>query len=140
MGNRDALFAYTQEEDFQAEEIEEVRQVLEGEYTRRLSKWLGGSCPSEIHVSQEVQGDISHKRRSLILPHAFKRKFRPVEEFHKWKASEKQMLFLHAGLPILKPHIPAEHFYHHSLLIMAIRTLCEDEITEHDIDIAANSF
>ena len=113
-----------------------MHQVLEGEYSRRLSKWLGGSCPSEIDISQAVKGVISHKLRSVILPHDFKRKFRPIEEFHKWKASEKQALFLHAGLPILKHCLPVEHFYHHSLLVSAIRMLCGDEITDHDIDIA----
>ncbi|KAJ7392335.1 hypothetical protein OS493_011993 [Desmophyllum pertusum] len=71
-----------------------------------------------------------------MLPHDFKRKFRPVEEFNRWKASEKQVLFLHAGLPILKAYLPAEHFYHHSLLVTGIRILCEDEVTDHDIDIA----
>ena len=116
--------------------LDYMHQVLEGEYTRRLSKWLGRTCPSEIEISEADQGEISQKLRSLILSHDFKRKFRPVEEFHKWKASEKQVLFLHAGLPILKPYLPAEHFYHHSLLVSAIRMLCEDEITDHDIDIA----
>ena len=72
----------------------------------------------------------------LDTAHDFKRKLRPVEEFHKCKATEKQVLFFHAGLPILKPYLPAEHFYHHSLLVSAIRMLCKDEIRDHDIDIA----
>ena len=116
--------------------LDYMHQVLQGEYTRRLSKWLGGSCPSEIEFSKTDQGNISHKLHSVMLPHDFKRKFRPIEEFHRWKASEKELLFLHVGLPVLKDVLPAEHFYHHSLLVTAIRILCEDEITDHDIDIA----
>lgn len=72
----------------------------------------------------------------MKLPRDFKRKFCPVEEFGKWTASEKQVLFHHAGLPILKSLLPAEHFYHHSLLVTGIRILCEDEVTNLDIDIA----
>ena len=116
--------------------LDYMHQVLEGEFTRRLSKWLRGSCPSKISISQADQVHITHKLCSIILPHDFKRKFRPVEEFHRWKASEKQALFLHAGLPILKAYLSTEHFYHHSLLVTAIRMLCADEITEYDIDIA----
>ena len=73
----------------------------------------------------------------MKLPHDFKRTFCPVEEFGKWKASEKQVLFHHAGLPILKSLLPAEHLiYHHSLLVTCIRILCENEVTNLDIDIA----
>ena len=97
--------------------LDYMHQVLEGEFTRRMSKWLGGSCPSEITISRADQVHISHKLRRIILPHDFKRKFRPVEEFHKWKASEKQALSLHAGLPVLKAYLPTEHFHHHSLLV-----------------------
>ena len=73
----------------------------------------------------------------MKLPCDFKRTFCPVEEFGKWKASEKQVLFHHAGLPILKSLLPAEHLiYHHSLLVTGIRILCENEVTNLDIDIA----
>lgn len=116
--------------------LDYMHQVLEGEYTRRLSKWLGGSCPSAISLSKATQGDISNRLSKIKLPHDFKRKFRPLEEFNKWKASEKQALFLHAGLPILKSHLPTEHFFHNSLLVTAIRLLCGNEISEHDIDVA----
>lgn len=116
--------------------LDYMHQVLEGEYTRRLSKWLGGSCPSDITLSDTVKGNISDKLHSIMLPHDFKKKLRPIEEFHKWKAHEKEVMFLHAGLPVLKDHLPAEHFYHHSLLVTGIRILCEDEVTDHDIDIA----
>ena len=59
-----------------------------------------------------------------------------MEEFSKWKASEKGALFYYAGLPNLKLLLPAEHFYRHRLLVTGIRILCENEITDHDIDIA----
>lgn len=87
-------------------------------------------------MSKEEQANVSHQLQTIKLPHDFKRKFRPVEEFSKWKASEKGALFHHAGLPILKPLLPPEHFYHHCLLQTGIRILCEDKVTDHGIDIA----
>ena len=100
---------------------------------RRLSKWLGGSCLSEIAFSTTDQGNISCKLHILMLPNDFKKKFRPIEEFCRWKASEKELLFLHVGFPVLKDVLPVEHFYHHSLLVTAVRILCEDEVTDHSL-------
>ena len=80
--------------------LDYMHQVLEGEFTRRLSKWLKGTCPSKISISRADQVHITHKLRRIILPHDFKRKFRPVEEFLRWKASEKQALFLHADIEL----------------------------------------
>ena len=116
--------------------LDYMHQILEGECTRRLSQWLGGHCPSNITLSKEEQANVSHQLRTIKLPHDFKMKFRPVEEFSKWKASEKGALFHHAGLPILKHLLPPEHFYHHCLLQTGIRILCEDKVTDHGIEIA----
>lgn len=112
-----------------------MHQVLEGEYTRRLTKWLNGKCPSETSIKNS-QRTITTKLLNIKLPHDFKRKFRPIEEFSKWKASEKQALFLHTGLPILKTVLPPELFYHHCLLVTGIRMLCNDTVSENDICIA----
>lgn len=87
--------------------LDYMNQVLEGEYTRRQSKWLGGSCPSEIAFSKTDQGNISHKPHSVMLPHDFKKKFRPFEEFRRWKAGEKELVFLPVGLPALKDVLSA---------------------------------
>ena len=116
--------------------LDYMRQVLEGEYSRRLSKWLNGSCPTEIKFCTATQQVISKKLHDVKLPHDFKRKFRSIEEFNRWKASEKEVLFLHAGLPILKTLLPTDHFLHHCLLVTGIRILCEDVITDNDINIA----
>jgi len=63
-------------------------------------------CPSGLEDLAQVKlwadkAHISHKLPKITLPHDFKRKFRPVEEFHKWKASEKQALFLQPVKPYL---------------------------------------
>ena len=116
--------------------LDYMHQVLEGEYSRRLSKWWNGSCPAEIKFCTATQQVISKKLHDVKLPHDFKRKFRPIEEFNRWKASEKEVLFLHAGLPILKTLLPTDYFLHHCLLVTGIRILCEDVITDNDIDIA----
>ena len=115
--------------------LDYMHQVLEGEYTRRVSKWLNGSCPSNASLLRDVE-TLSKKLQSTSLPHDFKRKLRSIKEFNKWKANEKQTLFLHVGLPLLKELLPSELFYHHCLLITGIRLLCEDNITETQINIA----
>lgn len=95
-----------------------MHQVLEGEYTRRFTKWLNGKCPSGTCINKNAQEHVTRILLSIKLPHDFNHKFRPVEEFNKWKANEKQMLFFHAGLPILKnslttrvilPSLPPSH-------------------------------
>lgn len=118
--------------------LDYMHQVLEGEYTRRLSKWLSRSCPSGVTrlSNGETKKAFSKKLLSTSLPHDFKRKLRQIEEFKKWKASEKQTLFLHVGLPLLKQLLPSELFHHHCLLVTGIRLLCEDDITETNISIA----
>ena len=117
--------------------LDYMHQVLEGEYTRRLSKWFNGSCPSGVSLRDEATKEaLSKKLMSTSLPHDFKRKLRQVEEFQKWKANEKQTMFLHVGLPILKQLLPTELFHHHCLLVTGIRLLCEDTITEDDINVA----
>ena len=100
--------------------LDYMRQVLEGDYRRRLSKWIEGSCPSDIKLSKEDKANITRQLSKVKLPDYFKWKFHPVEEFGKWKASEKQVSFHHTGLPILKSLPQAEHFYHHSLLVTGI--------------------
>ena len=77
-------------------------QVLEGECTRWLSKWLHGICPNKIAINCAAQAILSKVVHNVEIPHDFKWKFRPVQEFNRWKASEKEVLFLHVGLPILK--------------------------------------
>jgi hypothetical protein len=116
--------------------LDYMHQVLEGEYTRRLSKWFNGSCPSGVSLRDEATKEtLSGKLMSTLLPHDFKRKLRQVEEFKRWKANEKQTMFLHVGLPLLKQLLPTELFYHHCLLVKGIRLLCEG-ITEATISVA----
>ena len=57
----------------------------------------------------------------------------PLRSFTSGKRVKNRPYF---SMPILKRYLPVEHFYHHSLLVSAIRMLCGDEITDHDIDIA----
>ena len=117
--------------------LDYMHQVLEAEYTRRFSKWFNGSCPSGLSLRDEATKEtLSKKLMSIFLPHDFKRKLRQVEEFQKWKANEKQTMFLHVGLPILKQLLPTELFHHHCLLMTVIRLLCEDTVTEDDIKVA----
>ena len=117
--------------------LDYMHQVLEGEYTRRFSKWLSGTCPSEFTLDNNItKEDLSRQLQSTSVTHDFNRKLRPIEEFKKWKASEKQTLFLHVGLPVMKGHFPPELFYHHCLLVTGVRLLCEDSITEAQILIA----
>ena len=111
-----------------------MHQVLEVEYTRRLLKWFTGSYPSG--VDEVTKPAPSGKLTSTFLPHDFKRKLRQVEEFNKWKANEKQPMFLRIGLPLLKQLLPPELFYYHCLLVTGIRLLCEDTISENDINAA----
>jgi hypothetical protein len=112
-----------------------MHQVLEGEFTRRMAKCLSGSCPTGVNLKPHIQC-LSDRLHSIGLPHDFKRKFRSLNEFKRWKASEKQNFFLHASLPVLKDILPSEIFYHHSLLVTGVRLLCEYSITDHEIDIA----
>lgn len=94
--------------------------------------WLLANCRPTVGW----QLVISKKLHDVKLPHDFKRKFRPIEEFNRWKASQREVLFLHTGLPILKTLLSTDHFFHHCLLVTGIRILCEDVITSNDIDIA----
>ena len=119
--------------------LDYMHQVLEGEYTRRISKWLSGSCPSTVNLTATKEF-LSKKLQSTSLPHDFKRKLRSFQEFHKWKANEKQTLFLHVGLPLLKQFLPPEYFLHHCLLVTAVKLLCEDEVTENQVSIASQMF
>ena len=112
-----------------------MHQVLEGEFTRRMTKWLSGSCPSGVNLKPHVQS-LSERLQTIGLPHDFKRKFRSLNEFKRWKASEKQNFFLHASLPVLKDILPSEIFYHHSLLVTGVQLLCDYSITDQEIDIA----
>ncbi len=112
-----------------------MHQVLEGEFTRRVSKWLTGSCGSGVNFKLYVV-NLSQSLKAIGLPHDFNRKFRLLGEFQRWKASEKQTFFLHASLPLLKGILPPELFYHHSLLVTGVRLLCEYDITEEQICIA----
>ncbi|XP_028403523.1 uncharacterized protein LOC114526207 [Dendronephthya gigantea] len=112
-----------------------MHQVLEGEFTRRMTKWLSGSCPSRVNLKRTIAA-LSERLQSINLPHDFKRKFRSFEEFRRWKASEKQAFFLHASLPILKDILPSEVFFHFSLLVTGVRMLCEYNITEDMISVA----
>ena len=100
--------------------LDYMHQVLEGEYTRRLSKWFDGTCPSGVKLNSDEKGELSRKLVSTLLPHDFKRKLRQIEEFKKWKANEKQTMFLHVGLPVLKNLLPPEIFHHHCLLVTGI--------------------
>jgi hypothetical protein len=77
-----------------------MHQVLEGEFTRRMSKWIINLKPSVVSLTQSL--------KAIGLPHDFNRKFRSLEEFKRWKASEKQTFFLHASLPLLKGILPPE--------------------------------
>ncbi|CAB3979933.1 Hypothetical predicted protein [Paramuricea clavata] len=62
--------------------LDYMHQVLEGEYTRRLSKWFNGSCPSGVSLRDEATKEtLTGKLMSTRLPHDFKRKLRQVEEF-----------------------------------------------------------
>jgi hypothetical protein len=55
--------------------LDYMHQVLEGEYTRRLSKWFNGSCPSGVSLRDEATKEtLSGKLMSTLLPHDFKRK------------------------------------------------------------------
>ena len=112
-----------------------MHQVLEGEYTRRLSKWLSDTCPSQVSLKQDKE-NLTKELLSIKFPHDFKRKCRSLNEFHKWKASEKQVLFFHVGLPLLKQVLPPEYFYHHSLLFTGVRMLCEDKVTDVQVSVA----
>ena len=112
-----------------------MHQVLEGEYTRRLSKWLTGACPSQISLACS-KANITKGLLRVVLPHDFKRKFRSLNEFHKWKATEKLALSLHAGLPLLKQMLPPEYYFHHALLVTGVRMLCEDKITDIQVSVA----
>ena len=64
-------------------------------------KWLSGSCPSGFNLKPHVQS-LSEHLQTIGLPYDLKRKFRSLDEFKRWKASEKQTFFLHASLPVLK--------------------------------------
>ena len=97
-----------------------MHQVLEGEFTRCMTKWLAGSCGSGVKLKPCVVS-LSQNLKAIGLPHDFNRKLRPLEEFKRWKASEKQTFFLHASLPLLKGILPPEIFYHHCLLVTGVR-------------------
>ncbi|CAB4001342.1 Hypothetical predicted protein [Paramuricea clavata] len=112
-----------------------MHQVLEGEFTRRMTKWLAGSCGSGVNLKPSVVS-LSQNLKAIGLPHDFNRKLRPLEEFKRWKASEKQTFFLHASLPLLKGILPPEIFYHHCLLVTGVRLLCEYDITDDQVTIA----
>ena len=105
-----------------------MHQVIEGEFTRRMNAWLAGKCSSNATLKPS-KGDLTNNLLNVSLPHDYKRTFRSLQEFKHWKASEKQTLFLHAVLPLLKC------FSHHSLLVTGVRLLCEDSITSDDIHI-----
>ena len=74
-----------------------MHQVPEGKFTRRMTKWLVGSCSSGVNLKPHVQ-NLSERLQTISLPHDFKQKFRSLDEFKRWKGSEKLNFFLHASL------------------------------------------
>ena len=61
-----------------------MHQVLEGEFTRRMTKWLLGSCRSGVNLKCFLPC-LSQRLQAIGLLHDFKRKFCSFEEFKRWK-------------------------------------------------------
>lgn len=114
--------------------LDYMHLILAGEFLRRLNIWLNSQ--SESRFLSIVKEEVDSSMLEVKFPHDFNRKLRPLSELKRWKDRELQNLFLHASLPILKPHLPPEYFYHFALLVTAIHFLTADVITDTDIDLA----
>lgn len=114
--------------------LDYMHLILAGEFLRRLNIWLNSQ--SESRFLSIVKEEVDSSMLEVKFPHDFNRKLRPLSELKRWKDRELQNLFLHASLPILKPHLPPEYFYHFALLVTAIHFLTADVITDRDIDLA----
>ena len=66
--------------------LDYMHQVLEGEYTRRLSKWFNGSCPSGVSLRDEATKEaLSKKLMSTFLPHDSKESLDKLRNFRNGK-------------------------------------------------------
>ena len=114
--------------------LDYMHLVLEGEFMRRLNLWLNGS--GNHGYLHEHQGTLEAIMKTIQFPHDFNRKLRPFNEIKRWKDREVQNFFLHVSLPLLRPFLPLEFFFHLCLLVSAIWLLTFDEVTEYNITIA----
>lgn len=83
--------------------------------------------------SCEIDAELVRQRP----PSEFSRPPRTIRKhFHYWKASELRSWMLYYSLPLLLYRLPPMFWHHYALLVCAMHTLLQDQLTPAEIDAA----
>ena len=97
-----------------------------GAMKKLLWLWLKSSISSGVRLGNQMKVKISKLLVSFhsFLPQEFARKWRPLTEYERWKATEFRQFLLYSGCVALKSSISRSIYKHFMLLFVASYCLC----------------
>ncbi|XP_060857763.1 uncharacterized protein LOC132935284 [Metopolophium dirhodum] len=110
--------------------------VCQGVMKRLLEFWIRGKKP--VRIIEEKKSNISLSLFNLrkSVPSEFARLPRSLDDLEYWKATEFRQILLYTGVIVLKSNIKKEFYEHFLLLVVSIRILCSDQISDENNNLA----
>lgn len=117
--------------------VDVMHCVFEGVVKRLMELWFQSKYSNEQFSLSNFVEIVDSKLSSIKPPAFIARRPRSIAEHIKhWKASEFKSWFFYYSLPILENLMSKEYFDHYKYLVLGIYTLCQEEISGEQINLA----
>lgn len=108
--------------------LDSMHLLFLGVMKKLLECWIDGSVNKKLKISNNDKTRLSNLLTQIEVPSEFQRSTRSLTDFHKFKATEFQFLFLYAGPVVFKKILPKTINKHFLLLHIGCRILFSKEI------------
>lgn len=112
--------------------------VCQGVMKRLLEFWIRGKKP--VRIVEEKKSNISLSLFNLrkSVPSEFARLPRSLDDLEYWKATEFREILLYTGVIVLRSNLKKEFYEHFLLLVVSIRILISNHISNENNNLALN--
>jgi len=116
--------------------LDYMHLILLGVTKRILSLWLLGNKEVRLTKTQITQLEESYMSTKGYIISDFARKPRSFTSLAMWKATEFRLFLLYVGPVVLKNILSKKAYSHFLCLALAVRLLCENNISNENIKYA----